>query len=119
MQSKISRKVAYLHKLAEYFKSNELKSILSQIESEIAEIDQIAKQELKLFTLKCKNNKLRFIKKKYENLFYNEFSNVAAFHLKSRLKNVQPIGLYTELFKKISEDEISNELIEPKGMRYS
>jgi hypothetical protein len=115
MESKISRKLVYLKRLAEYFNSDELLSIVSQIKSEIADLPHSSEAEMRLFTLKCKNNKLRFVKKKYENLFYNEFSNVAAFHLKSELKDVEPLGLYNELFQKISENEINDALNKSKG----
>ena len=42
--------------------------------------------------------RLYFIKKKYENHLYNDFSSVTAFQLKSQLKGMPTIGLYREIF---------------------
>lgn len=108
MESKIQRKILYLRRLAEYFSSKELLHKVNQIQTEIAEMVDASNPEMRLFALKCKNNKLRFIKKKYENLFYNDYSNVTAFHIKRRLKPTATIGLYNELFDRVAERELQN-----------
>lgn len=115
MEAKLTRKVIYLKSLAKYFKNEDLKLIVDQIQSEIQGSEKYIEPGLKMFFLKCKNNKLRSIKKKYENMLYNEFSNRTAFHLKKTLKNVPVISLYTELFKKVSEEEIKETFSRTKG----
>lgn len=98
IQAKLDRKIKYMTRLAEFFECESLQENLDQEKSEIDQIDPSFGSEKKLFFLKCKNNKLRFIKKKYENHLYNDFSSVTAFQLKSQLKGMPTIGLYREIF---------------------
>jgi hypothetical protein len=108
LRLKLERKTTYLTKLANYFKNQELLELIAKVKEEVGEMPPDFHKERKIFFMKCKNNKLRFIKKKYENLLYNNFSNVAAFHLKQELKQIPTIGFYSEVFDKIGEKEISN-----------
>lgn len=107
LSSKVERKLKYLNKLANYFKNKELLEIIEEVSNEIKQIPSHYSKERKIFFMKCKNNKLRFIKKKYENSLFNTFSNVAAFHLKQDLKNIPTIGLYSEIFDSIGQKEVS------------
>lgn len=95
---KAERKLSYLSKFGIFFRNQELLSTLKRLDQEVKNCEFEPNHELKSFGMRSANTKLKIVKKQYENGYFNQLSNVRAFHLKAALKNIPLIRLYDKLF---------------------
>jgi hypothetical protein len=99
-RSKVERKIAYLDNIGKKFNDHDLLELILNLKNDYENIQHDQNDEINELAYKSQNKKLKIMKKKYENIYFNKMSNTKAFMMKAELKNYQIVTLMDKFITK-------------------